>query len=216
MKALRAVIFDMDGVLCDSEPLILRAALAVFAEENVPAGPEDFTAHIGTGDNYLTAVAAQYGRPITDLGAFKERLYARYLDLVRAGLHAFPGGTELFAACRAERLLLALASSADPVKITANLAAIGLPEPRWDAVVSGTLVHRNKPAPDIFLEAAGRLGVEPETCAVIEDAVAGVRAARAAGARCVAVAHTFPAEALREADIVRARLAEVTLADLRG
>jgi beta-phosphoglucomutase len=73
-----------------------------------------------------------------------------------------------------------------------------------------------KPAPDIFLAAARKLERRPAECAVVEDALNGVQAAKAAGMRCVAVAHTFPAEQLAQADLVRARIADVTLADLTG
>ena len=109
---------------------------------------------------------------------------------------------------------IAVASSADAIKIEANLRKIGLPRPLWDAVVTAEDVTVRKPAPDIFLEAARRLGVAPARCVVIEDAVNGIQAAKAAGMRCVAVASSFPAAALHQADLVRPRIAEVTLADL--
>ena len=73
-----------------------------------------------------------------------------------------------------------------------------------------------KPAPDIFLAASRKLGIAAETCVVIEDAVNGVQAAKAAGMRCVAVAQTFPAEKLRQADLIRPTLANVTVGDLTG
>lgn len=106
--------------------------------------------------------------------------------------------------------------SADLIKIEANLNKIGLPTAWWDTVVSAEDVVHKKPAPDIFLAAARKLGVAPGACAVIEDAVNGVQAALAAGMRCVAVAHTFPATALATATLVRPTLADVALSDLTG
>ena len=83
-------------------------------------------------------------------------------------------------------------------------------------MVTGEDVSRRKPHPDIFLEAARRLDVPPEACCVIEDAVNGVEAAKAAGMRCVAVTTSFPAEALAAAgaDVVRTAIGEITLEDL--
>ncbi len=103
-----------------------------------------------------------------------------------------------------------MASSADAIKVAGNLAEIGLPAATFDAVVDGTQVARKKPAPDLFLEASRRLGLEPSACLVIEDAVAGVAAAKAAGSRCLAVTTSFPAEQLAEvgADWIVPNLAE--------
>ena len=118
--------------------------------------------------------------------------------------------------CRQAGLGVAIASSADRVKIVANLLKIGLPVENWNALVTGEDVRRRKPAPEIFLTAATRLGRAPAECTVVEDALNGVAAAKAAGMRCIAVAQTFGAERLLEADLVRSTIGEVTLGDLRG
>jgi HAD superfamily hydrolase (TIGR01509 family) len=109
---------------------------------------------------------------------------------------------------------VAVASSADRIKVVANLQKIGLPLESWDAVVTGENVQQKKPAPDIFLFAAQSLGVPPAECVIVEDAVNGIQAARAAGMRCVAVAHTFPAALLHEADILRDKIGDVRISDL--
>lgn len=211
---IRAVIFDMDGVLTDSEPLINAAAVAMFREKGLPVQPEDFLPFVGTGeDRYLGGVAEKYGFPL-DGPAAKKRTYEIYLDLVPRELQGFPGAHLLVKNCRLAGLKVAVASSADRVKIEANLRQIELDPESWDAIVTGEDVVNKKPAPDIFLAAAARLGVPPAACVVIEDAVNGVQAAKAAGMRCVAVAQTFPAEKLRQADVVRERLSDVTLAEL--
>ena len=213
---IQAVIFDMDGVLTDSEPLISAAAIAMFKELGLEAKPEDFLPFVGTGENrYLGGVAEKHRFPI-DLPAAKRRTYEIYLEKVPAWLEPFPGARELVLACRASGLRVSVASSADAIKIEANLRKIRLPRETWDAVVTAEDVVLRKPAPDIFLEAARRLRLAPTSCAVVEDAVNGVEAAKAAGMRCVAVAQTFPAERLGLADLVRAAISEVTLEDLRG
>ncbi len=204
----------MDGVLTDSEPLINAAAVAMFRELGLEVAPEDFHPFIGTGENrYLGGVAEKHRFPV-DLPSAKRRTYEIYLEFVPTRLRAFPGAVELVRACRQNGWRTALASSADRIKIDANLLRIGLPPEGWDAVVTGEDVERKKPAPDIFLAAASRLGVPPGFCVVVEDAVNGIEAAKAAGMRCVAVAQSFPVERLAQADRVRSTIADVRLADL--
>jgi len=213
---IQAVIFDMDGVLTDSEPLINAAAVAMFRERGLGVQTEDFLPFIGTGeDRYLGGVAERYGFPL-DLPGAKKRTYEIYLALVPTRLAAFPGAQALVHACRAAGLKLAVASSADWIKIEANLRKIGLPPELWDAIVTGEDVGSKKPAPDIFLAAARKLGLPPGACTVVEDAVNGVQAAKAAGMRCVAVAQSFMPELLQAADLVRGTIADVTLPDLSG
>jgi beta-phosphoglucomutase len=213
---IKAVIFDMDGVLTDSEPLINAAAIEMFREMGVTVRPGDFIPFVGTGENrYIGGVAEKYGVPL-DIIAAKRRTYEIYLELVPKELRAFPGAGPVVAACRRAGLETAVASSADRIKITANLRKIGLPPESWDAIVTGEDVTRTKPDPEIFLAAAGLLRLSPHDCTVVEDAPNGIQAAKAAGMRCVAVAQTFPAEQLIAADLVRATLAEVSVADLGG
>ena len=213
---IRGVIFDMDGVLTDSEPLISAAAIGMFSEMGLEVQPEDFVPFVGAGeDRYIGGVAEKYHFPL-DLPAAKRRTYEIYLQLVPTRLKAFSGAPELVRACRQAGLRLAVASSADEVKIIANLRQIGLPPETWDVVVTGEDVGPKKPAPDIFLSAAAKLGLAPAQCVVVEDAVNGVQAAKAAGMRCVAVAQTFPTAQLQRADVVRQNIAEVSITDLAG
>lgn len=211
---IRAAIFDMDGVLADSEPLINAAAIAMFREKGLVVQPEDFLPFVGAGeDRYIGGVAEKY-RFTLDLPAAKQRTYEIYLDFVPSQLEAFPGAYDLVLACRRAGLRVAVASSADKIKVVATLQKIGLPPEFWDAAVTGEQVQHKKPAPDIFLSAALALGVDPAACVVVEDAVNGVQAAKAAGMRCIAVAQTFPADRLQEADVVRDTIAQVRLSDL--
>jgi len=211
---IRAVIFDMDGVLTNSEPLINTAAIAMFKEKGLMVHPEDFLPFVGTGEErYVAGVAEKYHFPL-DAVAAKQRTYEIYLDLVPSQLEAFPGVHDLVRRCRRADLRLAVASSADKIKVVANLKKIELPPETWDAVITGERVEQKKPAPDIFLTAARDLGVLPAQCVVVEDAVNGIEAAKAAGMRCVAVAQTFPAERLQAANIVRDKISDVRLSDL--
>jgi HAD superfamily hydrolase (TIGR01509 family) len=213
-QKIRAVIFDMDGLLVDSEPLINAAAIAMFNEKGLVVQPEDFLPFVGAGeDRYIGGVAEKYQFPL-DVPQAKKRTYEIYLDLVPTRLEAFPGVHALVQTCRQAGLRVAVASGTGRVKALAGLRKIGLPEESWDTVVSGEQVQRNKPAPDIFLSTAQKLGVDPSACVVLEDSVNGVRAAKAAGMRCIAVAQTFPASRLQEADVVRDSVMDVQLNDL--
>lgn len=213
---IEAVIFDMDGVLVDSESLIRSAAMAMFAEHGLMVQSSDFVPFVGAGENrYIGGVAEKYGVRL-DLPVAKARTYALYLELVPRQLEMFPGADTLVRQCKASGLRVAVASSADRIKIDANLDAIGLPWAEWDAIVSGEELVHLKPAPDIFLEAACRLGVPCASCVVVEDAVNGVQAAKSANMRCVAVETSFSAGELGAADCIRARLDLVTLPDLLG
>ncbi len=209
-----SVIFDMDGVLADSEPLICAAAMEMFRRRGVVVREEDFLPFVGAGENrYIGGVAERHGVEL-DLAAAKAETYAIYLSLVPSRLKAFPGAVEFVESCRSAGWRCAVASSADRIKVEANLCQIGLPPESWDALVCAEDVERRKPFPDIFLKAAERLGMNPFQCTVIEDAVNGIEAALAAGMYCVAVATSFPAEALVKADLVLGSIAELTLGDL--
>jgi HAD superfamily hydrolase (TIGR01509 family) len=211
---IKAVIFDMDGVLTDSEPLINAAAVAMFKEKGLAVRPEDFHPFIGAGENrYIGGVAEKYHFPL-EIAAAKQRTYEIYLELIPTRLQAFPGATDLVRRCQAAGCKVAVASSADRIKIEANLNKIGLPVRCWDAIVCAEDVGHKKPAPDIFLAAARKLNLPPGECVVIEDAVNGIQAAKAAGMRCVAVAQSFAPDKLREADMIRENIAQVQMADL--
>ena len=179
---IRGVIFDMDGVLCDSEAIIAEAACRMFAERyGVTVQLSDFVPFIGTGeDRFLGGVAEQYGLTL-QLPADKELTYALYLALIPGRLKALPGAHSFVRRCRAAGLKLAVATSADRIKMNGNLGEIGLPVESFDACVTGTEVARKKPFPDLFLQAAAGLGLAPEECLVVEDAVSGIQAATAAG-----------------------------------
>jgi beta-phosphoglucomutase len=204
----RGVIFDMDGVLVDSEPFIQTAMVRLFAEKGVRVEPEEFHPYIGTGEaGFIDGVGRQRGVPV-DVERDKARAYAIYLDLIRGQLRALPGVGTFIDTCRRAGLRMAVASSADTVKVKGNLRELGLPADTFHAVVTGSDVTRKKPSPDVFLAAAARLDLPPALCLVIEDAIAGVAAAKAAGSRCLALTTSFPADRLTQADWIAATLAE--------
>lgn len=206
---LRGVILDMDGVIVDSEPITKEACVRLFAEKGYTVHATDFDPFVGTGENHLlSGVAEQYGVTL-DPDRDKARLYAIYLDLIPGRLKALPGVFTFIEECRRRQLKLALASSADSVKVEGNLHAIGLPMRAFDKVVNGSEVARKKPFPDIFLAAAAGLDLPSGDCLVVEDAVAGVQAAKSAGSRCLALTTSFPADRLTAADWIVPDLSQV-------
>jgi len=197
---IKGVIFDMDGVLCDSEPFICEAACRMFSERyGVSVRPEDFLPFVGAGeDRYLGGVAEKYGISLS-LPDDKDRTYAIYLDIIKGRLHPLPGVEAFVAECRRRGLKVAVATSADEVKMRGNLREIRLPIETFDAYITGSDIQRKKPDPEGFLKAASKLGVPPEQCLVIEDAPNGIQAARTAGMRALGLTTSFDAGILMDA-----------------
>jgi HAD superfamily hydrolase (TIGR01509 family) len=210
--AIRGVIFDMDGVLVDSEPFICEAAMRMFESTyGQIVKREDFIPFVGAGeDRFIGGVAEEYGISLS-MPRDKFRTYEIYLDIIRGKLHPLPGAVEFVRMVRARGLRSAVATSADRVKMEGNLREIGLAVAHFDAVVTGDDVERKKPDPEIFLLAAKRIGLTPDVCLVVEDAPNGVRAAKAAGSRCLGLTSSFTEATLREAgaDYVARDLATV-------
>ncbi len=201
------VIFDMDGVLVDSEAFICKAACMMFAEKGLAVQPEDFLPFVGMGENrYIGGVAEKYDFPV-EINEVKKRTYDIYLEIIKGALKPLPGVHAFVEQCRQMGKKIAVASSADRRKVLGNLAEIDLPLERFDAVITAEDVEHKKPAPDIFLLAAERLGFDAADCLVVEDAVSGVAAAKSACAKCLALTTSFTREQLADADFWAADLA---------
>jgi HAD superfamily hydrolase (TIGR01509 family) len=195
----KAVIFDMDGVLVFSEPLLTEAAMKLFADRGHVVAREEFKPFTGMGEaRFMGGVAERHGIPF-DPEADKQRLYDLFLEMMPGRLEALPGAADFVRKCKRDGFKVALASSADDVKVYPILKHIGIDPAEFDAIVTGSAVTRKKPAPDVFLEAVRRLGVPASSCLVAEDAVAGVEAAIAAGCRTLGLTTAFPAEVLASA-----------------
>jgi beta-phosphoglucomutase len=197
---IKGVLFDMDGVLVDSEPFICEAAILMFSELGLKVLPGDFHPFVGMGENrYIGGVAENYGLTV-DIDQVKARTYEIYGKIVRGKLSPLPGAHEFVSKCRNRGLKLALATSADKIKMDVNLKEIGLSHDSFHSIVTGLDVENKKPFPDIYIKAANNIGLKPQECLVVEDAVSGIRAGIAAGCRCLAVTSSFDAAALFEAD----------------
>jgi beta-phosphoglucomutase-like phosphatase (HAD superfamily) len=203
---IAAVVFDLDGVLLDSEPHHFRAASRVFAAEGKVLSQAVYRKFIGCGaQETWTAWKMQHALAgsVAELIALDEE--ARLLEIGR-GVEAIPAAIHLARRFSDGGQALAIASSSTPETIDAELRALGV-EDLFELRVSGEHVSRSKPAPDVYLRAADLLGVEPRRCLAIEDSPVGVAAAKAAGMTCVAV----PTDWTRDGDF---SLADATLESL--
>ncbi|MCL7426590.1 HAD family phosphatase [Streptomyces sp. YS415] len=182
-----SVIFDLDGTLVDSEPNYYEAGRQTLAEHGVP----DFSwseheRYVGISTlETVTDWKARYGlrASVEELLAAKNR---RYLGLARASTRAYPEMRKFVELLASDGVAMVVASGSSREAIEAVLAGTGL-DGHLRTIVSAEEVDHGKPAPDVFLEAARRLGAEPADCVVLEDAAPGAAAAHAAGMRCIAI-----------------------------
>lgn len=204
IRDIEAVIFDLDGVLVDSEPIHFRAANRVLAGYGTSISERDYRAYIGLGELATWRAWGQRYR----VGIPVEQLLAAHtaarLREIAAGVTAIAPAVELAQQLHAAGMDLAIASSSTRAVIDALLTAIGLAEV-FRVRVSGEDpdVQRSKPAPDVYLAAAARLGIPPAACLAIEDSGPGVTAATRAGMLCIAVPNRWTDDQdFSEADVV--------------
>lgn len=219
---LKAIIFDCDGVIADTEPIHMAAFGRVLAEERVTLTEEDYFAHYLALDDRGCFTRAFAGRAASLTLDQLNDLIARKAGYVRhamqSNLQLLPGAVE-FIRRAAESYPLAVASGALRAEIEAIVNHGGLGD-CFRAIVSAEDVARCKPHPDPFIKALELLNlpnadrIEPHECLVIEDSIHGVRAAHQAAMRCLAVTNSYPKEKLGEADIVVSSLAGLSLKDI--
>ena len=202
------MIFDLDGVIADSEPLHQESFRLLLGELGIDeSAMGDWDRFVGTADRPVLLELIE-GRSVDrspeDL---LERKGALFLDLLRVREPVFPEIPSLVEDLAA-RYAMAVASGSLRTAIAGVLALKGLRK-SFRHAVSVQDVARGKPAPDLFLRAAELLGMTPAECVVIEDSVPGVAATRAASMRVIAITTTTQADRLRDADAVVGRFAEV-------
>jgi beta-phosphoglucomutase len=213
-NAVRAVIWDMDGVIIDSAEEHRQAWQRLAHEEGVRFSDADFWSTFGKRDDDIITLVWGVQSP-ERLQALADRKEAYFRALIRETAAPLPGSIELLRGLHEAGFAQALASSAPVENIRLISDVLGLGH-YLTALVSGETVAHGKPAPDIFLKAAGELGIVPTQCLVIEDAVAGVKAAHAAGMRCIAVAGDRDLPGLREAELMVKSLTEVDVERVRS
>jgi len=182
----RAVIFDMDGVIADSEPTYREAINLVLAPTGHRMSEQQYEGVIGTSVHFAWRTILETFGIEGDMEDYVRRYDQALVDLLRRPLPPLPGVRELLAELRRRHLPAALATSSWKRWAEALLQATSL-DGAFEAVVWREMVERPKPAPDLFLRAAALVGVEPARCLVLEDTPPGLEAARAAGMLAVQV-----------------------------
>lgn len=213
---MQAFIFDMDGVIIDSEPVHVRAKKDAFAHYGVKISDSDFDEFAGQpAIAMFRTVLERQGRTDIrpeDLAAYKHK---RYQELFEAGeVKAVPGTLDFIASLRAAGIPLALATSSHWQAIRATQKKFHF-EDAFAAIVAGEDLPKSKPDPTIYRMAAEKLGVSAADCVVLEDANAGVRAAKGAGMHCIAYRNPHSGrQDLSMADLVVDRIADLRVADI--
>jgi HAD superfamily hydrolase (TIGR01509 family) len=191
------LIFDCDGVLVDSEALSCGAWLPVLKRRGIPAVLADILPFIGKSDQALREHFSRKNG--VELGSDAAAEWqAEYFSAARGKLERFSGLLGLLGSLERRKIMLAVASSGPPEKIRFNLEQARLAT-HFEVVVSRADVTQGKPAPDLFILAAARLGLAPADCGVVEDSVYGIQAARRAGMLALGFSSSHPESALRDA-----------------
>lgn len=218
MEPRYGIIFDVDGVIADTEGVNARASIQMFEELFSLPGVKrtDFDAGIGRGaEAYVRAAAEVHGLDLSDeqVELATRARQANFLKILEAEpLPAFPGVRELISKAMAQAdTRVGIATSSTRAKSEAVLRSAEIP---YDDMVyvTGDQVTHKKPHPELFLTAAARMELTPDRCVVIEDAPNGVEAAKAAGCRCIGVTNTTTPDALAPADRVVDSLALINVA----
>ena len=203
MSPYRAVIFDMDGVLVDSEPAYFEAVNEVLLPTGKQIGWEQYQQLLGTSITTTWQGVVRMLKLEADPEAFKEQYNRVLLKALERPRSLLPGVKAAIAGLRQRGASIAVATSSRQAWVEALLSAVELPLDTFDTVVWRQMAERGKPAPDLYLKAAELVSVSPESCVAIEDTPSGIAAAKAAGMYAVqvrAASTAFPP--IEQADLV--------------
>jgi HAD superfamily hydrolase (TIGR01509 family) len=206
-EKIKGILWDMDGVIVDTGELHYQTWADVLSRYGVSYSRDQFRRYFGMNNvSIMKILMGDHVSPelMKSIPDEKEELFRKRVD---PSLKPYPGVIDCIDLFHRLGYRQAVASSAPWENIVVIIRNLGL-DKSFDTLVSG-LEMPGKPAPDVFLKAAGEIGIAPGACVVIEDSLAGVAAAKAAGMRCIAVTNTHSAEALSGADRIVKSLEEV-------
>jgi HAD superfamily hydrolase (TIGR01509 family) len=209
-KEIKAVIFDMDGVLVDSIPAHKDSFNVALYRVGLPQMEEDlYLKVVGKNTRVIIDSYNDYydlnltEKQIEDILQIKGSIFSKNIKHIG---RTTPGVIDWLSFLRKNHILCSVASSSTMENITFVLGALKIAD-YFSSIISGTYLPAGKPDPQIFLSAAASLGLPPNYCLVIEDAPLGIQAAKSAGMICCAIATTYPKSLLKEADLIYDSLA---------
>lgn len=209
----RAFLWDMDGVITDSAPFHLAAWREALSRRGARLTDEQFRELFGTRNDHIVRNVMGHDTPDEVVRMVVQDKEATYRQKIAGHITALPGVMSLLDAMRRGKFKMALTSSAPRENIDLVDRALHLQD-YFTCIVSGDEVAHSKPSPDIYLKGAERLGVKAKNCLVIEDSPFGVKGAKSAGMKCLAIAHGRPKSEFAEADKVVDSMEEVDLITL--
>ena len=188
----KAILFDMDGVLIDSEGVMAQSTIQALATFGIRTTEEDYYPFIGKGENlYVGGVVRNHG--FVYVPEMKACTYEKYGENI-GPQHCIPGAADMIRAVVKAGIPHALCSGGELPKVLHNLRALGLTTEDFNVILSALDVTRNKPFPDIYLKGAAGLGMDPADCVVVDDTLSGVASGKAAGAYTIAIGGTYAKE----------------------
>ena len=210
---VKAVIWDMDGIIADTSQYHHKGWQIVFRKRGINYTEADFRRNTGKRSDTIIREVLGEKIPQNEITEIIQEKDETFRQLMGQNIKPFPGVLKLITSLKEHGFKIAIASSAPMENIQLITQSLKIHN-RFDAIISGWEVTKGKPDPQTFLLAAEKLGVEAEDCIVIEDAISGVTASKRAGMRCIAVTNTTSREELREADLIIDTLEEITVDDL--
>ena len=212
---LEAVIWDMDGVIADTADYHFNAWREVLGERGANFNKADFMRYFGQRHDTIIKELLSDKIPPKEADTISEKKQAIYRRDVSKNIIPLPGAVELIKLLFQNGIKNAIGSSAVAANVDVILQGLGI-DKYFQAIAYGTEVAEGKPSPLIFQLAAKKLDVQPANCVVMEDAIAGVDGAKAAGMKCVAVTNSHPSLKLKAADLVVDSLEKVDIDILKG
>lgn len=195
---MKYIIFDMDGVIVDSEPVIMKAALDALRAGGIKASKEDFIPYIGAGEEHFIIEPCKRADKVESTEKIMNDMFVNFEKNIKE-MRVFTSAKPLIEKLKVLGYTLALVSSAAERKLMASLRAAQVDPSVFSVILSGNDVTEKKPSPAPYLLAAEKLGADPADCLVIEDALSGVKSAKAAGMQCAAVTTSFSGVQLKAA-----------------
>jgi len=205
---MKAILFDMDGVLSDSESYHIKALKMLFQRHGKKITNKDLSNVFGKLDEHIIRDLCKKKRFSCDIYAWgKEKRRIAVKLMKNSKIPTFPGAKDLVNSL-SKKYKLGIGTSSSHEELNVVLKKIGLRK-YFKVIMGREDVHTKKPSPELYRKLAKRLGAKPSECVVIEDSLCGIEAAKRAKIKCIAITHTFPASKLKQADYIVKNLMEI-------